>query len=131
MGAGAILICLVVGITDGDTLTARCDDKTHKVRLAQIDAPERGKPFFKRSKQSLSELCYHKQATLLVTGKSYERIVAAVDCEGRSASVEQVKRGMAWVWGRYANNAHSLYDAQETARQAKRGMWRFNNKEGI
>ena len=123
MTQGAILLCLVIGITDGDTLTARCGDKTHKVRLAQIDAPERGKPFYKRSKQSLSDLCYRKQAKLLVTGKSYKRIVAAVNCEGRSASFEQVRRGMAWVWGRYANNDPVLYDAQEAARQAKRGLW--------
>jgi len=27
------------------------------------------------------------------------------------------------VWGRYANNDPVLYDAQEAARQAKRGLW--------
>lgn len=43
---GAALVCLVVGISDGDTLTARCptNDAAHpfiqvKVRLAEIDAP--------------------------------------------------------------------------------------------
>ena len=43
----ATLLCLVVGISDGDTLSARCptQDAEHpyqqvKVRLAEIDAPE-------------------------------------------------------------------------------------------
>jgi endonuclease YncB( thermonuclease family) len=36
----ALMLCTVVGISDGDTLTARCDAQTIKVRLAEIDAPE-------------------------------------------------------------------------------------------
>ena len=52
------MICLVVGISDGNTLTACCP--THevahpyeqvKVRLAEIDAPESGQAFGLRSKQ--------------------------------------------------------------------------------
>jgi hypothetical protein len=41
--ASALLFCVVVGITDGDTLTARCDAPVHaavetiKVRLAEGD----------------------------------------------------------------------------------------------
>ena len=39
----ALLLCLVIDISDGDTLTARCDapQGLHnlKVRLAEIDAP--------------------------------------------------------------------------------------------
>lgn len=37
------MLCLVVGISDGDTLTARCDgvQQQVKVRLAEIDAPEK------------------------------------------------------------------------------------------
>ena len=40
----ALLICLIVGVTDGDTLTARCDQQTVKIRLAEIDAPEKAQP---------------------------------------------------------------------------------------
>lgn len=40
--------CLVVGISDGDTLTARCGRlgayEEVKVRIAAIDAPERAQP---------------------------------------------------------------------------------------
>jgi len=35
----------VVGITDGDTLTLLVHRTQHKIRLAEIDAPERGQPF--------------------------------------------------------------------------------------
>ena len=63
--SSALLLCLIVGVSDGDTLTARCitSDAAHphqqvKVRLAEIDAPELGQPFGRRAKQQLSDLCY-------------------------------------------------------------------------
>ncbi len=44
--------CLVVGISDGDTLTARCGApgayQQVKVRLSGIDAPERRQPYGER-----------------------------------------------------------------------------------
>jgi hypothetical protein len=47
----------VVGVTDGDTITVLDAAKTqHKIRLAGIDAPEKGQPGGFRSKESLSLL---------------------------------------------------------------------------
>ena len=68
------LVCLVVGISDGDTLTARCptDDPAHahqqvRVRLAEIDALESGQPYGRRAKKYLSALCYDAKATIRQT----------------------------------------------------------------
>jgi endonuclease YncB( thermonuclease family) len=53
----------VVGVADGNTLTVVTRSKRqHKIRLAGIDAPEKQQPFGKRSRQSLSDLCFGKQA---------------------------------------------------------------------
>ena len=42
----------VVGVADGDTLTILDATNTqHKIRLADIDAPESGQPYGNRAKQ--------------------------------------------------------------------------------
>ena len=49
----------VVRIADGDTLTVLDRHQVqHRVRLAGIDAPERGQPFGERSKQDLARLTF-------------------------------------------------------------------------
>ena len=50
----AAALCLVVAISDGDTLKARCGEegayRVEVVRLAEIDAPEKGQAFGQRSR---------------------------------------------------------------------------------
>lgn len=62
-GATALVVGLVVAIADGDTLTVLNEDfEQVKVRLAEIDAPEKRQPFGTRARQSLGELCHEKRA---------------------------------------------------------------------
>lgn len=114
----------VVGIADGDTLTVLNNDKQEvKIRLAEIDAPEKYQAFGARSKQSLSDLCFGKQVEIIPKVKDrYQRTIARVICSGVDANTEQVKRGMAWVYPRYVKD-HNLYVMQRDAKVAKRGLW--------
>jgi endonuclease YncB( thermonuclease family) len=123
----ALLLCLVIGIADGDSLTARCETPTGgenvKVRLAQIDAPERGQAFGTRSKQSLAALCLEQQAIVApLTRDRYGWTVALVECRGQDASTEQVKAGMAWAYTRYLKD-ESLKGLESEAKAARRGLW--------
>jgi len=119
-----IITGTVVGIADGDTLTVlNHDQREIKIRLAEIDAPEKRQAFGTRSKQSLSDLCFGKQAQVVSKVKDrYKRTVAHVKCSGVDANTEQVKRGMAWVYPRYAKDP-DLYVMQEDAKLARRGLW--------
>ena len=60
----------VVGVSDGDTLTLLVPDgasfKQVKVRLGEIDTPERKQPYGTRAQQTLSELAFNQQARVVV-----------------------------------------------------------------
>ncbi|MBN9125422.1 MAG: thermonuclease family protein [Nitrosospira sp.] len=120
----ALFLATVIGISDGDTLTVLKEDKQQvKIRLAEIDAPEKRQPFGAKSKQSLSDLCFGKKAKIKPRVKDrYGRTVARVSCDGVDANAEQVNRGMAWVYRQYAKD-HNLFVLQHEARRFKRGLW--------
>lgn len=126
------LLCLVVGISDGDTLTARCGKpgsyEQVKVRLSAIDAPESKQPFGQRSKQNLSDLCYQVEATISPRNKDrYGRTVADVTCRGVDAGRHQVAAGMAWYYVQYGRGYEALREIEVTARYSKLGLWREPN----
>lgn len=114
----------VVGVMDGDTilvLTADYDQK--KIRLAEIDAPEKAQPFGERSKFALSALCFKKMATVEVVDiDRYGRVVGKVGCDGINVNRVQVESGMAWVYRKYAKDT-SLIESETIARSDKRGLW--------
>jgi len=113
----------VVGISDGDTLTVLDNGHPVKVRLANIDAPEKKQPFGAKSKQSLSDLCFGRDATLDSDKHDrYGRTVAVVHCGTVNANVAQVRRGMAWVYPQY-NHDPSLPAVEAAARSSRVGLW--------
>lgn len=114
----------VVGVTDGDTLTLLDAGKTqYKIRLGDIDAPESSQAYGTRSKQSLSDLCFDKDAVVRVLDHDrYGRTVGRITCAGVDANLEQVRAGMAWVYRQYLRD-QALLTVEAEARQARRGLW--------
>ncbi|MBI4194705.1 MAG: thermonuclease family protein [Betaproteobacteria bacterium] len=115
----------VVSVHDGDTLTVLTEQRgSLRIRLKDIDAPELSQPFGRRSRQSLSELCSGKPVELDVRGTDrYRRAIARVTCSGTDANAEQVRRGYAWTFTRYAGTESPLHAIQAEARAARRGLW--------
>ena len=139
----AALLCLVVGISDGDTLTARCGQPGQyeqvKVRLQGIDAPERKQPFGSRAREALSDLAYMKEAELRCNKIDlYKRHVCSVwvkpnDAPGPNktldAGLAMVTQGMAWWYRAYASEQspqeRGQYEfAEHEAKARKIGLWR-------
>ena len=114
----------VTAISDGDTLTVL--DSQHRqntIRLAEIDAPEKAQAFGQKSKQSLSDLCFRKSAVAeIIDFDKYKRLVARVKCDGIDANLEQVRRGMAWRYVKYAKDP-SIAEAESEAKGQGRGLW--------
>lgn len=124
----AALLCLVVAIADGDTLTARCGQpgayEQVKVRISAIDAPEKRQDFGERSRQALAALCFQEWARITErTRDRYGRTVADVECRGQDAGRAQVEAGMAWYFVKYGRGYEHLAGIESQARAARRGLW--------
>lgn len=124
----AALVCLVVGVGDGDSLTLRCREGTGRaplrVRVADIDAPERRQAFGPRAQQHLSQLCLRQRAQVLpVEQDRYGRTVARVRCQGTDVAQAQVAAGLAWAYPHARAPDPALQALQQQAQAARRGLW--------
>ena len=86
----------VIKIADGDTLTLLVNNKQHKIRLSDLDTPERKQPFGTKAKQALSDLAFGKQARVVeITTDRYGRIVGRVYVDETDVNRELVAQGFA------------------------------------
>lgn len=120
--------CRVVGVSDGDTLTCLArGNKPIKVRLAEIDAPEKKQAFGQKSKRALSDMVYKQQVHLETRGQDrYQRTLAIVYYQNKNINLEMVKRGMAWAYKQYSRDPIYLQE-QEKARARRVGLWADRN----
>jgi endonuclease YncB( thermonuclease family) len=114
----------VVAIADGDTFTLLDASNTQiKVRLAEIDTPERGAPYANRAKQALSGMVFQKQVAVVVLDTDrYGRTVGRVYVGDLDVNAQLVRVGAAWVYRKYLRD-ESLLHLEAEARQRKVGIW--------
>jgi endonuclease YncB( thermonuclease family) len=114
----------VVKIFDGDTLAVEdAAKKRYKIRLAEIDAPEEKQAFWLEASRSLAELCYRKSATVEWSERQGRRYIGYVNCAGKDANAEQLRRGMAWASPRATKPTSALYELETYARLRRIGLW--------
>ncbi len=120
------LALVVVGVSDGDTLTVQDGDVKTVLRLAEIDAPERTQPYSQVSRRNLEALCRDAKAVEFepVDTDRYGRTVAHVRCDGVHVNWRQVEDGLAWCFTRYLKHPDECLPAERTARAERRGLWR-------
>ena len=130
--AQQVLDGTVVAIADGDTLTLLTEQNTQlKVRLSQVDTPERGQPYANRSRQALAELVFGKNVRVTVVDTDrYGRTVGRVSVGELDVASELVSSGAAWVYRRYATDPR-LYALEEQAREQGRGLWGLPESQRI
>jgi endonuclease YncB( thermonuclease family) len=124
------LLGVCTQVHDGDTISVKLagGDKTVRVRLAAVDAPEFGQSFAEEAKDYLRELCKNRTVKLQTLDRDrYGRLVARVYlADGREAGRELIRHGYAW----YLNWFHpdsSLAALQSQARRQGLGLWRQKN----
>jgi endonuclease YncB( thermonuclease family) len=117
----------VIAVLDGDTVLVRRASGLVKIRLAEIDAPEKAQTFGETSKQSLSGMVLGKQVKIVSQAvDQYGRLVAHLSVDGLEVNAEQIRRGMAWEYSNFHSNK-ILIALQNEAQQAPRGLWAQSN----
>ncbi len=117
----------VVTVADGDTVTVLADRREVRVRLAGIDAPERGQPHARAARQSLASLVAGRTVTVHGRGQDvYGRLLGELRVDVLDVNAEQVRRGYAWVFRRYSHDPH-LLALEAEAKAARRGLWQDPN----
>ncbi|WP_089522263.1 thermonuclease family protein [Escherichia coli] len=118
----------VIRVLDGDTIEVLQDKKSVRIRLANIDAPEKKQAFGRWSANQLKALLAAQPVTVTYTQTDrYGRIIGRVfTTNGTEASRFMVQSGAAWVYARY-NTDKSLPALQREAQEQKRGLWADSN----
>lgn len=122
----------VVGISDGDTITILTTDKQSiKVRLVEIDAPEKDQPWGQKSKQALSDLIYSRNVTVDSTGNDrYGRALGTVFLSNRNINKHMVENGNAWAYTQYVRD-QNYFELQKSAKSKQLGLWSLNKEQTI
>ena len=121
----------VVSISDGDTVTVLTDNKQTKVRLAEIDTPEKNQPYGKKAKKALSDFIFGKIVQIKVeTIDRYGRTIGKIFLDNQNINKEMVKLGHAWVYIEYARDK-TLFVLEKEAREKQLGLWALPETQRI
>ncbi len=118
----------VVKIVDGDTYDLQTPNRTIRVKMEGIDAPEKGMRFYKESKKYLHDLCFGRKVLFVPNGicKFNKQIGFTYLTGGLELSHEMVRSGYAWHFKKYSSD-NNIYKLEMQARIAKRGIWADSN----
>jgi endonuclease YncB( thermonuclease family) len=113
----------VVQVTDGDTVLVSTGGRTVPVRLAEIDAPERGQRGRHEAREALSRMVAGRSVSVDDRDVDrYGRVVARLTVDGADVSEEMLRQGHAWHFARYSDDAR-LAELEQGARAARVGIW--------
>jgi micrococcal nuclease len=108
---------------DGDTVKIKDGSYEYKLRLTDIDAPERNQDYGKKSRRALMLFCKNTDVKVYISGTDkYQRRLGKLHCNKLDASEFMVKNGHAWFNRRYSMD-YMLALQEDEARKNKLGLW--------
>ena len=125
---GQTLFGTVTRVVDGDTVAFKVHNgPIEKVRLADIDTPERDQPWGSEATTALRQWSMSKPARIeVVDTDRYGRLVATLWVDDENINRRLVKEGHAWVYRKYLRDT-SLIKLEARAKSTGTGLWSSNN----
>jgi endonuclease YncB( thermonuclease family) len=120
--------CTVTHVADGDTLNVRCGGRRERVRLLQIDTPERDEALYDEAGDALLALIAGREVELelgLEERDDHGRLLAYVHAGGENLNLAMIRDGWSPYFDRYGAGRYprEFAAAERAARAAKRGIW--------
>lgn len=120
---------LLTYVYDGDTVKLQDADGEFKLRIKDIDAPERNQAYGKKARRAVMKLCKGKDVlvTAQLTGMDkYQRYLGRMQCNHLDVSLFLAEQGLAWFDTKYSSDIAILH-AQKIAQQNRVGLWQEPN----
>lgn len=124
--------CAVARVIDGDTIDVVCGGIPSRVRLLNVDTPERGQPGYEQARSAL-ELLVENQEVYLDFEKpgepsrgAYGRLLAyVVSHSGMNLNLELIREGWSPFYTKYGKGRfpESFARAEIDARRGETGLW--------
>ena len=115
----------VVDIVDGDTLLVggAGNGFETRLRLTEIDSPDRMQPWGTRAKEALGDKVLHRRIRIASNGEDrFGRLLGRVYLGHRDINREMVREGHAWAYREYLTDK-SLLEDERRAREMRAGWW--------
>ena len=121
----------VVHVLDGDTLDVLQYKTLHRVRLAEVDAPEKQQPWGNQAKLALQHKIHARVVRVdCQTADRYKRCVGRVFLGIRDINKEMLQEGHVWVYRDYVKDL-TLQSLELAARSKKLGIFSLAPKEQL
>ena len=102
-----------------------------RLRLTEIDTPERAQPWGTRARQALADKVFGRQVRVLPAGEDrYGRLLGRIYVGERDINREMVREGHAWAYRQYLSD-RSLLEDEHYAREAGIGLWSLPQSQDI
>ena len=109
---------------DGDTVKIKDSYHEYKLRLTDIDAPERNQTYGKTARRALIQLCENADVKVFIMGiDKYQRNLGKLVCNDQDASIYMLKNGHAWFNRRYSMD-YTLDILEQQSRRDQLGLWK-------
>jgi micrococcal nuclease len=124
--------CRATHVVDGDTVDVSCGRGGARVRLLNVDTPERGQRGYLDATEALEDMLDDGDVYLAFEepGKPgsdrFDRLLAyLVDDEGRNLNEELIREGWSGFYRKYGDGrfADEFEDAQDEAEDDGVGLW--------
>lgn len=112
-------------VGDGDTFLLRTRDRTYRVHVAGVDAPEADQAFGSRARKLLADMIFRR--TVSVAPEEWHddgSVSGNVQFEDHDIGQTLVEHGIAWAIRDDSRlRAHRLLELETQAREARLGLW--------